>query len=119
MMPPRTKRGLGECSTMFRQVVNGKFLSPPEEVPRFTLNQTVPEMSQEKAVVRIYLSTKLGTLTGAFTYVPQNWLSTRYEMRKEMFLALVGLSHNCDKGNFPLSSVYIYFYAKVFIFFLF
>lgn len=42
-------------------------------------------MSRKEAVVGIYLS---------------NWLSTRYEMKNEMFLAAAGLSCSYDKGNF-------------------
>lgn len=73
---------------------------PPEEGPRFRLNQTVPEMSRKEAIVAIYLTTTPRTESGDQAYVPSNWLPTRHTIRDEMFLAAVGLSCSCDKGNF-------------------
>lgn len=69
---------------------------PPDDGPRFRLNQTVPEMSREEAVVGIYLSMIPRIASGHLAYVPSNWLPIRHEM----FLAAVGLSQSCNKGNF-------------------
>lgn len=58
--PPSNKKGF-RC--MFYHVyTSGEWgipILPPEEGPRFRLNQTVPEMSREEAVVGVYLSTTL------------------------------------------------------------
>lgn len=72
---------------------------PPEEGPRFRLNQTVLEMSHEEAVVGIYISTTPMIATGDVAYVPSNWLPTRHDLRDEIFLAAVGLSCSCNKGK--------------------
>lgn len=92
---------------------------PPEDGPQFRLNQTVPEMSQEEAVVGIDLSTTPRTAARDLAYVPSNWLPTRYEMRNEMFLAAVGFSRSCNKGNFLIKYVWIYFNTKILTFSLF
>lgn len=72
---------------------------PHEEGPRFRLNQTVPEMSREQAIVGIYISTTPRIAMGDLAYVPSNWLRTRHEIQDEMFLAAVGLTRSCDKGT--------------------
>lgn len=97
----------------------GILILPPEDGPRFQLNQTVLEMSREKAMVGIYLSTTPRIVIGDLTYVLSNWLPTRYEIHNEMFLAAAGLGRSCNKDNFLLSSVWIYFNAKFLTFSLF
>lgn len=65
---------------------------PPEDGPRYRLNQTVPEMSQEEPIIGVYLFTTPRIATRDLAYVLSNWLPTRHEIRSEMFLTAVGLS---------------------------
>ncbi|KMS98429.1 hypothetical protein BVRB_4g092680 [Beta vulgaris subsp. vulgaris] len=77
---------------------------PPEDGPRFRLNQMVPKMSREEAVMGICLSTILRIATRDLTYVP-SWLPTPHEIRDKMFLAAVGLSRSCDKAELNAETV--------------
>lgn len=98
--PPSNQKGFRR--TFYHVYTSGDWgipILPPEEGPRFRLNQTVPEMSREEAVAGIYLSTTPRIHSGDLAYVPSNWLPTRHDIRNEMFLAAVGLSCNCDKGK--------------------
>ncbi|KMT13508.1 hypothetical protein BVRB_4g082880 [Beta vulgaris subsp. vulgaris] len=96
--PRRSKRTSGEHSTIYARVVNMGSQFAPDEGPRFRLNQTVPEMSREEAVVGVYLSTTPRIVTGDLAYVPSNWLPTYHKIRNEMFLVAVSLSRSCDKA---------------------